>query len=123
MRNCIHENVWVNALFSEYKVIDTGLKNPYPKEQYPEHDEWNIWFSKQMPMWVITDLRFPNELKAIEDRKGITIRLQKSTDTNIGHESETALDTAKFSYVITNDGTIEELIEKVKEILIKEKII
>jgi hypothetical protein len=41
----------------------------------------------------------------------------------IEHESETALDNAKFDYEIINDGTIEELIEKVKEILIKEKII
>ena len=39
------------------------------------------------------------------------------------HISETALDNAKFDYVIENDGTIEELIEQVKKILIKEEII
>jgi hypothetical protein len=39
------------------------------------------------------------------------------------HPSETALDDAKFDYEIINDGTIEDLIEKVKEILIKEQII
>ena len=39
------------------------------------------------------------------------------------HISETALDDAKFDYVIENNGTIEELIEQVKKILIKEKII
>jgi dephospho-CoA kinase len=33
------------------------------------------------------------------------------------HPSETVLDTySDFDYVIDNDGTIEELIEKVKEI-------
>ena len=29
----------------------------------------------------------------------------------------------EFNYIIENDGSIEELIEKVKQILIKEKII
>ena len=38
------------------------------------------------------------------------------------HESEIALDNAEFDYTIENDGTIEDLIEKVKQILIKEKI-
>lgn len=39
------------------------------------------------------------------------------------HPSETALDNHPFDYVIDNNGSIEELIEKVKEILIKEKIV
>lgn len=39
------------------------------------------------------------------------------------HESETALDDATFDYTIDNNGTIEELIEKVREILIKDKLI
>lgn len=42
---------------------------------------------------------------------------------NIKIESETALDNAKFNYTIENDGTLLELIEKVREILIKEKIL
>jgi hypothetical protein len=39
------------------------------------------------------------------------------------HQSEIALDQHQFDYEIINDGSIEDLIEKVKEILIKEKII
>ena len=31
------------------------------------------------------------------------------------HESETALDNAKFDYIIENNGTIEELLNKVKK--------
>ena len=39
------------------------------------------------------------------------------------HESETALDNyTDWDYIIDNNGTIEDLIEQVKEILIKEKI-
>ena len=39
------------------------------------------------------------------------------------HESETALDNYQFDYEIDNNNTVEELIEKVKEILIKEGIL
>ena len=81
---------------------------------------------------IITDMRFPNELKAVEDKGGITIRVNRETqadrfakiDTDKfheyprqEHESETALDNAEFDYVIQNDGTLLELINKVREIL------
>jgi hypothetical protein len=39
------------------------------------------------------------------------------------HPSETSLDYYSFDWVIDNNGTIEELIERVKEILLIEKII
>ena len=39
------------------------------------------------------------------------------------HLSETSLDKAEFDYVIENSGSIEELIEKVKQILKKEKLL
>ena len=79
---------------------------------------------------IITDMRFPNELEAIKKHNGITIRVNRGLIERTGkmiqepeHISETALDDAKFDYVIENNGTIEELIEQVKKILIKEKII
>ena len=79
---------------------------------------------------IITDVRFPNELEAIKKRNGITIRINRDLVERTGklipgpeHISETALDDAKFDYVIENNGTIEELIEQVKKILIKEEII
>ena len=79
---------------------------------------------------IITDMRFPNELEAVKKHNGITIRINRGLVERTGkmiqgpeHISETALDDAKFDYVIENNGTIEELIEQVKNILIKEKII
>lgn len=116
LRNVIHENVWVNALFADYE--------------------------EESSYWIISDMRFPNEMKAVKDRGGITIRINRTKyfvteNTNYGkisykpmsnglieeHPSETALDNAEFDYVIDNNGTIDELIVKVKEILIKESII
>lgn len=44
-------------------------------------------------------------------------------DNRPQHESETALDDYEFDYIIDNFGTIEQLKEKVKTILIKEQLL
>ena len=127
-RDIIHPNIWVNALMSEYKWIN----NPN-----------GILRNMVAPNWIITDMRFPNELKAVKDRGGITIRVNRypliintpketvhltQEDYNeirkvVEHPSETALDNAEFDYTIDNNGTIEDLIHTVSLILKKEKII
>ena len=104
MRDGLHTNVWVNALFADYKLWSDGRKDWYPS-------------------WIITDMRFPNEMEAVKDRGGITIRVTRPGNAKEDHISETALDDAKFNYEILNDGTLEDLVKKVKQILIKENII
>lgn len=145
MRDELHTNVWVNALFADYKPFcdcaDTFILNGICERNcYPK------------PNWIITDMRFPDELEAIKKRGGISIRVNRNkypkgiykiTDTlytgaegaklfedalkkEAGiseHPSETALDNAEFDYIVDNNGSIEDLVKKVKEILIKENII
>jgi hypothetical protein len=149
-RQIIHPNIWINALMSKYKPTTNYQKEPFGETIV----ETNIVDKEIYPNWIITDMRFPNELKAVKDKGGITIRVNRDLDikvqrsgtekdftiekfdktnpTHIGlkqhellnqHESETALDNARFDYTIENNGTIEELIEKVREILIKEQVI
>lgn len=107
IRDGLHPNAWVNALMCEYK-------RPKMSEYSPSN-------------WIVTDVRFPNELEAIEDVNGLTIKVirpvKKSKTTARLHPSETSLDKARFNYTIFNDGSIEDLIEKVRQILIIEKII
>ena len=123
-RNIIHPNVWVNALMSEYKM------------SYTQHPDIDYIESKQYPNWIITDMRFPNELEAVKRRGGITIRVNRPYTTVVGgngipatfnqnqfHPSETSLDNANFDYTIENNSTIEDLIHTVSLILKKEKII
>ena len=101
LRNQLHPEIWVNSLFTDYQPN-------------------NLIY----PSWCITDMRFLNEMEAVKKRNGITIRVNRNLEESKDqHESETELDNAEFDYVINNDGTIEELIEKVREILIKEKLI
>lgn len=46
---------------------------------------------------VITDCRFPNELKAIQDEGGKVIKLTRNIFPNDNHPSETAFDEDKFN--------------------------
>lgn len=121
-RNIIHPNIWVNSLMSEYKLIkDTKVSEFLKAEGLPETMNGG---KEYYPNWIITDMRFLNEMEAVKKKDGITIRVNRNLEESKDqHESETELDNAEFDYVIDNNGTIEELIEKVKEILIKEKLI
>jgi ABC-type oligopeptide transport system ATPase subunit len=127
MRDGLHTNVWVNALFADYipncdkfesKMLQTG-------GNYTSSICSNCnCFSN----WIITDMRFPNEMESVELREGITIRVVRQDMHSLeamipAHASETALDDAKFDYTIENNGTLDELVEKVREILTKEKMI
>ena len=79
---------------------------------------------KPHPNWSITDTRFPNEVKAIKEKDGIVIRINRETNYVSNHSSEIALDDYEdFDYTIDNNNCIDCLIEKVKEILKHEKII
>lgn len=102
MRDGLHTNVWVNAFMSEYNCV--------PADRAP-----NGW---DCPNWVATDTRFPNEAKAVKDKGGIMIRVNRP---GIGpandHISEVSLDDWKYDYVIDNNGTISDLAEKIKYIL------
>lgn len=134
MRDGLHTNVWCNALFSDYKPIC----NKFESKMLQTGGNYTSSICSDcncFPNWIITDMRFPNEMEAVVKRNGITIRVIRSFNHKMGsketgtldltplHPSETALDDAKFDYEIINDGSIEDLIEKVREILIKENII
>ena len=141
-RQIIHPNIWVNALFADYKHIwndpDPIKGNDYNityRKDYPNTEESLIHygggseaqvFTKEIEQsnWIITDVRFPNEVEAIEDKGGTVIRIERTprsygTEFEIEHSSETALDDYDFDYVINNNGSISDLIDKVRQILIK----
>lgn len=147
-RKLIHPDIWVNSLFADYKGLvgtikrktegiremegfkptrywNTGEQPNVPKEYWNKRIatkffEWEeLIETPQYPNWIITDVRFENEVQAIKDRDGIVFRIERdglvSTDD---HESETALDNyTGFNSTILNNGSIENLIETVKRTL------
>tara|TARA_R110002126_G_scaffold2827_1_gene15611 strand:- start:38279 stop:39052 length:774 start_codon:yes stop_codon:yes gene_type:complete len=118
-RQIIHPNIWVNALFADYVCNDCGQK-----ECPTDEEDTGQMIHRSFPNWIITDVRFPNEVEAIEDKGGTVIRIERTprsygTEFEIEHSSETALDDYDFDYVINNNGSISDLIDKVRQILIK----
>jgi hypothetical protein len=163
-RKQLHPNVWVNATMVDYKA--EYKNNPFYNDKgiYDVTEDDEAVNPPMYPKWVIPDVRFPNEVDAIKNVEGITIKVERLFyeyvtlenkhiwyDTEDGtsnlisvnaehyskeeskklfitkclsqHESETALDDYEFDYVISNDGTIEDLYHSIENILIDAKII
>ena len=113
MRNNLHPDTWVNALMCYYIKSDDKLIRI-------TEDLLEEWEEGSFPNWIITDLRFPNEMQSIKANGGITIRVVRPNDKKVPldlHSSETALDEVTFDYEIINDSTMEDLIGKVKKML------
>ena len=90
----------------EYHKIEKDLISKSEKLHFKNH------------CWIISDVRFRNEAQAIKDRGGILIRTIRESDYKSDHPSETSLDNWKeWDYVIDNNGSMEDLQEKVKTIL------
>ena len=91
MRKGLHDNTWVNALFASYY---SGSR------------------------WIITDVRFENEADAIRSRKGLLIRMvRNNAEVNSDHPSEIGLDKYEFDVYLINNGTLQDLIPKVRELV------
>ncbi len=116
IRNELHKQAWVNALMNEYKTHTVTKVKSY-QEEPDSHKAYTN--SEVLPNWIITDTRFLNELAAVKERGGITIHINRISAAASTHESEIALDNATFDYEVNNDGTIEELTEKLLPIILK----
>ena len=94
-RQIIHPNIWVNALFADYDTSSNYDSN-----------------------WIITDVRFPNEVQAIKDKGGIVIKINRDSDVVDNHSSETALDNYDgFDFVVDNNGSIDALTNNLIKII------
>jgi hypothetical protein len=103
LRDGLHSNTWVNALMADYRSSPTDKVD--------------------CDNWIITDTRFSNEAKAIKDNGGIVIRVNRpGVEAINAHPSETGLDNWNFDMVIENDGTLEDLVWKVRDLIYKYKL-
>lgn len=85
----IHPNLWINALFNS---LNKDSK------------------------YIITDVRFTNEAEACLENNATLIRIERASD-QMNHSSETSLDNYEhFDHVIDNNGTLEELIDKILQL-------
>lgn len=81
----LHSETWTTALFNMVAGSD--------------HDRW-----------VVCDVRFRNELHAIQDRRGLVVRLLRG-EARHAHQSEqelTEMESHEFDHEIHNTGTLED---------------
>jgi hypothetical protein len=77
----------------------------------------NRILAEQTQLAIIPDVRFPNEVKAIQDVGGKVVRLTRSNHEDT-HSSECGLDPENFDWdqfdlVIENDGSLQDTLEDV----------
>ena len=90
LRHIVHPNIWCDMLMKELMS--------------DEH-------------YVITDVRFPNEVEAIHNNGGFVIGIKRPGFNGDGHESEHALDDVALPYIVQNDGTMEDLRNKIDKLV------
>lgn len=111
-RDMVHPDTWVKLTLKDYQV------------------------GRQ---WVISDVRFPNEAKAIKELGGIVVRVKRPIFARTGymdlddmlvnasekeleklhHISETALDDWDFDHTIYNASSLENLEKEVNQLITK----
>ena len=103
MRNNLHTDIW--SLATEKRLIEMSQEYPWAK-------------------FVISDVRFPNEVAMIRRLGGKVIHVRRGDlpewfgqDPDDIHASETAWNNERFDATIRNDGTIEELNQNIDNLL------
>lgn len=96
-RQMVNENIWVHLAMERAKLH--------------ESDNLNV---------VITDVRFPNEVQAIQEAGGIVIWVSRPNQPDIAtadHASESAISQRDCNFWVVNDASIKVLEDWVSGIL------
>lgn len=107
MRDMIHQDIWVNALMQDYEPIN--------KENRQSMGNVLDYSNCTFPNWLITDLRFNNEAQAVIDRSGYVLQIARVSSDNDVHASEQSIHPEFVFMYIKNDGTLEELYNKLSQ--------
>lgn len=138
-RENFHEDIWVNALMAGYKPYHKGM--PYEQVSMAEYyshaackgcgKPYGGWKRQYfcndciadpkiqiMPNWIIADVRFHNEAKAIRKHDGILVKIDRDAENMLKehqkeHQSETELEMIKPDFTIDNSFDLDALNENV----------
>lgn len=92
------------------------LMRSYDEQQFVRYVEEQI---KVHPtkLWVVTDLRFHNELESMRALGAKIIKVERDGYDYDGHVTETGFDDSEVDIVINNDGDVETLKQTIAETL------
>lgn len=101
-RQDVKDQTLENGLTARQVLVDLGISR---RRKDPDHwvKAWQgtIWRCFAGDLIIAPDVRFPNEVKAVEQEGGIVIRLTRNPD-NVQVETETALDDYRFQHYVYN---------------------
>jgi dephospho-CoA kinase len=123
----IVDEYWKKTPRQIMQFIGTDMFRNHMSELIPEIDK-NIWCyvvkrkienaqqKNKNSLFVITDVRFPNEAEIIKNMGGVIIKITRDNIENSDvHESENSINLINYNYVFENNGSIEDLYKKVYE--------
>jgi hypothetical protein len=87
----------------------------YSQNVWIRHVAWRI-MSKGPPI-VFTDVRFQNEADFVREQGGIVVRIVRPGQIAGNHESELNQSEVAADIEIVNDGTVEDLHNKIRAII------
>jgi hypothetical protein len=97
------KDCWVDALFRETYDMDLRIEKTLGKPVLP---------------LVIPDVRYPNEIRAIRDRSGLLLWVDRPGVGPVNsHASDNSVGPHDFDYTVVNEGTIEELNAKIDRLV------
>lgn len=103
IRNVLHNNVWINALMAEYKLIEHKIGDNLVVNRYPN--------------WIISDVRFINEAETIRRMGYPLVKIIRDVSSD-NHVTETEMDKYhRHHYEIDNNGNLDNLRDQVKSLL------
>lgn len=98
-RDHFHPQVWVNALMRRYVPLEDINQSHYLGESI---NAGLVQRKQYWPTWIITDVRFPDEAKAVKLANGLLIRIHGPAKVS-NHPSEISLDSyQEYDWHITN---------------------
>ena len=96
-------------VFGDTFWIDMVLPNPATHEGWGRPDELVIDAYPDTDAVIVTDVRYQNEAKRIEDLGGEVIEVVRPGLKSDGHISETPLPRHLVQHTIVNDGSLDDL--------------
>lgn len=106
-RNTFGDTFWIDQVLPDPVKFDGADWQTLIEGEFYERYGWEVDYV------VVTDVRFPNEAQRIRDLGGVVVEIQRDGAGGDGHVSETPLPREMVDYVVTNDGTMEDLSDEV----------
>lgn len=124
LRSVIDEYGWDKAktITPEVRDLLQRMGTEVGREQFGPHFWVDMAFKtineSEHDLWVLSDVRFPNEYNAVVDNDGFVFRINRpGCGPANNHVSETALDGHGWHAIIDNNGGLSDLRLHVEKVL------